>query len=671
MNRDILRTLSLKGDRNICVAILDGPVDIAHPCFQGYDLTVLPTLAPTAARSDGFMSAHGTHVASIIFGQPETSVPGIAPQCRGLIVPIFSDDHRSTKQLDLARGIERAVNAGAHIINISGGELTDFGEADGWLENAVSLCRQNNVLLVAAAGNNGCDCLHVPAALPAVLAVGAMDDHGHPLDFSNWGSTYEQQGILAPGEDILGAKPGGGTERLSGTSFATPIVSGVAALLLSEQVRRGETPDPQKVRQLLLQSALPCDDDVPEQARRCLAGRLNVSGAFTLLKGGNMSEELATASVPSVEASCGCNGGLVAAEPTTESGSMPALSVSEFAGASPATMEAAGPLEPQLLPSPAQPLTQMPAQPLTQMPAPTQTLSMTTNQVKPSQAPSELTNSQFTYVLGTLGYDFGTEARRDTFKQLMPPFDFAGNMVPANPYDARQMVDYLGNNISEARSLIWTVNIELTPVYAIDPTGPFASETYHALQELLSGQIQAEDNEEYVERVSVPGILTNRWVKLFSGQVIPVVEPQSTRGLYGWKVNGLVNAALEAVRAEGGNAGEARIRQTLDGFLNRIYYDLRNLGTTSQDRALNFAVTNAFQAAQTFSQSVAAGMELDSVTVEKSPFCRLDSDCWDIKLKFFDPENNRRAKKIYRFTIDVSDLVPVTMGEVRSWSSSY
>nr|ACA04487.1 TruA [uncultured Prochloron sp. 06037A] len=671
MNRDILRTLSLKGDHNIRVAILDGPVDIAHPCFQGYDLTVLPTLAPTAARSDGFMSAHGTHVASIIFGQPETSVPGIAPQCRGLIVPIFSDDRRRITQLDLARGIERAVNAGAHIINISGGELTDFGEADGWLENAVSLCRQNNVLLVAAAGNNGCDCLHVPAALPAVLAVGAMDERGHPLDFSNWGSTYEQQGILAPGEDILGAKPGGGTERLSGTSFATPIVSGVAALLLSEQVRRGETPDPQKVRQLLLQSALPCDDDAPEQARRCLAGRLNVSGAFTLLKGGNMSEELATASFPSVEASCGCNGGLVAAEPTTNSGSMPALSVSSFAGASPATMEAAGPLEPQPLPFPAQPLTQMPAQPLTQMPAPTQTLSMTTNQVTPSQAPSELANSQFAYVLGTLGYDFGTEARRDTFKQLMPPFDFAGNMVPANPYDARQMVDYLGNNISEARSLIWTVNIELTPVYAIDPTGPFASETYHALQELLSGQIQAEDNEEYVERVSIPGVLTNRSVKLFSGQVVPVVEPQSTRGLYGWKVNGLVNAALEAVRAEGGDAGEARIRQTLDGFLNRIYYDLRNLGTTSQDRALNFAVTNAFQAAQTFSQSVAAGMELDSVTVEKSPFCRLDSDCWDIKLKFFDPENNRRAKKIYRFTIDVSDLVPVTMGEVRSWSSSY
>ena len=92
---------------------------------------------------------------------------------------------------------------------------------------------------VAAAGNNGCDCLHVPAALPAVLAVGAMDAHGHPLEFSNWGKAYQTQGILAPGKDITGAKSGGGTVQLSGTSFATPIVAGVAALLLSLQVQRG------------------------------------------------------------------------------------------------------------------------------------------------------------------------------------------------------------------------------------------------------------------------------------------------------------------------------------------------------------------------------------------------------------------------------------------------
>jgi len=67
---------------------------------------------------------------------------------------------------------------------------------------------------------------------------------------------------------------------------------------------------------------------------------------------------------------------------------------------------------------------------------------------------------------------------------------------------------------------------------------------------------------------------------------------------------------------------------------------------------------------------VAIGMELDTIEVEKSPFCRYGSECWDVKLKFFDPENGRRAKRVFRFTIDVCDRTPVTLGEVRSWAVS-
>ncbi|WP_293353275.1 MULTISPECIES: PatA/PatG family cyanobactin maturation protease [unclassified Microcoleus] len=660
---DRLSTIS-QGNNSICIAVLDGPVDRNHPCFQGADLTYLPTLVKGEAQTNGNMSIHGTHVASIIFGQPGSSVEGIAPRCKGIIVPIFADDRLKTSQLDLARGIEQAVNAGAHVINLSGGQLTDFGEADGWLKNAVRLCRENNVLLVAAAGNNSCDCLHVPAALPSVLAVGAMDAHGKPLGFSNWGEAYKDQGILAPGEDILGAKPGGGTDRLSGTSFASPIVSGVAAVLLSLQRERGETPDPHKVRQILLQSALPCDPDLPEETRRCLAGKLNIPGAITLLKGGNMAEEFTSVSASEIEAAgCGCDGSPsnTGEAIATAQGQSPQTSVATAATATAGAVPSNTPNLQDLIQSFPTATTQQPMMP-----------NLTANSVTASQAPSEVADmGQLVYALGTLGYDFGSEARRDSFKQLMPPFNFGTTMVPANPYDARQMVDYLDANISESRSLIWTINIELTPVYAIDPSGPFAAESYRALHELLAGQIQPENDAEYVERVSIPGILTGRKVKLFSGQVIPVIEPQSTRGIYGWKVNNLVAAAMNAVQAEDGTADEESIRKTLDGFLNRIYYDLRNLGTTSQDRALNFSVTNAFQAAQTFSEAVAVGMELDSITVEKSPFCRMDSDCWDVKLKFFDPENSRRAKKIFRFTIDVSDLIPVTLGEVRSWSSPY
>ena len=339
-----------------------------------------------------------------------------------------------------------------------------------------------------------------------------------------------------------------------------------------------------------------------------------------------------------IEPACGCGGGLVTDAPA------PDIDIQETPKPAIAATPSAPPV-PSTLPTP---------------------------QMIPSQAPSDLANSQLVYALGTLGYDFGSEARRDSFKQLMPAYDLgSGTMVPANPYDARQMVDYLASDISEARSIIWTLNIELTPVYAIEPKGPFARETYIALQELLAGQIQAEDSEDYIERVSIPGVLTGRAVRLFSGQVVPLIEPQSTRGLYGWKVNTLVNAALETVSASENAADEEAMRRTLGSFLNRVYYDLRNLGTAPHDRALNFSVTNAFQAASTFSQAVAQGMELDSIDVEKSPFCRMDSDCWDVKLKFFDPENSRRAKKIFRFTIDVSDLIPVTLGEVKTWSSPY
>ena len=650
-----------KGTSDITVAILDGVVDTDHPCFEGANLTRLPTLVQGNASTTGQMSTHGTHIASLIFGQPKTAIEGIAPQCRGLLAPVFADDNRKLSQLDLARAIEQAAEHGARVINISGGSLTDMGEAEDWLDRAVQMCRDRNILIVAAAGNDGCDCLHVPAALPAVLAVGAIDARGHPLDFSNWGEAYQTQGILAPGENILGAKPGGGTLRLSGTSFAAPIVTGVAALLLSLQAQRGEEPNPQAVREALLASALPCEFANTENGRKCLAGVLNIPGAVQHLTGETMTDSIETQQL--VEASgCGCEGTPEPIEATIKPHSeIPEL---EVVAAGVTTSESAAPAAVIAAEVPANPT------PVNQtIPQGATVPETTTNSITPSQAAEP--SGGIVYAIGTLGYDFGTEARRDSFKQLMPALNIEGTQVPANPYDARQMVDYLGDNLYEAKSLIWTLNLELTPIYAIEPLGSFASDVYTVLQQLLSGQVQAEDSEEYIERVSIPGRITGRTVRLFSGQVVPVIEPQSPRGMYGWRVNTLVSAAIAAVGAEQEETDEAQMRRTLSSFLNRIYYDLRNLGQTSQDRALNFAATNAFQAAQTFSEAVGAGMELDSINVSKSPFCRMDSDCWDVQLKFFDPENSRRAKKVFRFTIDVSDLIPVTLGEVRSWSSPY
>ena len=283
----------------------------------------------------------------------------------------------------------------------------------------------------------------------------------------------------------------------------------------------------------------------------------------------------------------------------------------------------------------------------------------------PSSSPGVL---PAVYALGTLGYDFGTDARRDTFKQLMAPVEINGAVVPANPFDSRQMVDHLAAHPSEARSLIWTLNMELTPIYAIEADGAYAAAVYEVLARLLAGEVASSDDPAYVERVAIPGRLPGRTVKLHNGQLVPVIDCEQLRGLYGWEVNKLVTAAVAAAADAPGSTPDVVVAANLREFLTKVYYDLRNLGMTSADRALNFAATNAFQAAHTFAGALAEGRVLDTIYVEKSPFCRLDSDCWDVRLRFFDPENDRRARRVFRFTIDVSDIMPVTLGDVRTWT---
>jgi cyanobactin maturation PatA/PatG family protease len=284
------------------------------------------------------------------------------------------------------------------------------------------------------------------------------------------------------------------------------------------------------------------------------------------------------------------------------------------------------------------------------------------SKVKPSTA-----HSGHVYALGTLSYDFGDAARRDTFKQKMAPVNLDGALVPPDPYDARQMVEHLDNNPDEAHSLIWTLNLEQNTIYALDPKGPFANDIYEMFLLMLNGQLEPETSAEFIERVSIPGRQTTRTVQLFSGEVVPVLNVRHPRGMYGWNTNALVNAALVTVE-DLEEIGEERLREGLTAFLNRVYYDLHNLGQTSRDRALNFAVTNTFQAASTFADAIASGRQLDTIEVEKSPYCRLNSDCWDILLTFFDPDSALRSRQVFRFTLDVADSVPVTVGRVRRWS---
>jgi cyanobactin maturation PatA/PatG family protease len=260
------------------------------------------------------------------------------------------------------------------------------------------------------------------------------------------------------------------------------------------------------------------------------------------------------------------------------------------------------------------------------------------------------------YALGTLSYEFASDAIRDSIMQDMDE--------GANPYDQLQLLAYLERNPWDATSVVWTLNVDGVPLYAIVPRGPFADEAYARLRKYLGEQLK-----EGVERVSVPGVLKgSAKVPHFD---LPVIQPE-IRGLHSWTVTGLIHAVCgNPPPKEKPREYEAYTTklQGLKNFLERIYYELRNRGLTPQERAMNYAASNAFNVAQIFERAIKDGMELDRIEVERSPISRPRSDCWDVKLRFFEPARRlERAAKVYLFTVDVSAVYPVALGGVRSWS---
>ena len=718
----------IAGDADICVAVLDGPVDLTHPCFNKAKLTQLETLVSGVA-SEGQSAHHGTHVASLIFGQYDSSIRGISPGCRGLIIPVFADGPDGSvapcSQIDLAHAITQAVEQGAHVINISGGELVSSGEPHPLLDKAVRLCAKNGVLIVAAVGNDGCQCLHVPAAISSTLAVGAMDAQRLPLDFSNWGETYQNNGILALGEKLLGAVPGGGVTTKSGTSFATPIVSGIVALLLSIQIQRGDKPDPYAVRDAILQSAHPCFPSEGLDCSRHLRGRLNIGGAYNLVtkrqqavtdSNNSVQQIQGNASIGLVESSKRQPVlGVLNAEFTTHKPEITTLSTQNSTLDAMKALENPDSIELKSIDEEMNEQTKNQVQETNMAEVIDKTCGCPKKQAKteemnelydqkidgngitgshvhasdvqaaestmpnqeaatPSVMPSEVHpaacsacgQQSLVYALGTLGYDFGSEARRDAFVQSME-----GDWP--NPDDPAQLLTHIEENPEYAESLTWTLEIESNPVYAIRPIGSFASITYKQLSKFLK-----EQQTEGVERVSIPGVIAGK-VKLLSGQVVPVIIPE-LRGMCSWSTDALVREVVLAVigsAPEDANEKElkvhsemkAQVEESVRNFSERVYYELMNLGRASPERAMNFAGTNAYQSASVFWQAASDKLMLDNIETERSPVCRPGSDCWDVKLTFFDPANRLTvARKVYRFAVDVSDVVPVTVGKVRSWS---
>jgi subtilisin family serine protease len=236
------------GSQDIVVAVIDSGVDYLHEDLAANMWVNPDEIAGNGIDDDGngFVDdihgvsvvsnpnmhsgdpidqhGHGTHVAGIIAAQGFNGKGGVGVAFNTRVMAVRAAQYSGVLTMDdIAEGIMYAVENGAEVINMSFGGYTESVLVQDALEVAL-----HQAVLVAAAGNDGADIPMFPGALSYVLSVGASTPADGKASFSNSG--YD---IMAPGVSIHSTLPGNQYASWSGTSMATPVISGVAALMRS------------------------------------------------------------------------------------------------------------------------------------------------------------------------------------------------------------------------------------------------------------------------------------------------------------------------------------------------------------------------------------------------------------------------------------------------------
>jgi subtilisin family serine protease len=212
------------------VAVLDTGIDAAHPALAGRihpggvdvvdgDLDPSEVADGVDNGGDGLVDeafGHGTYVAGLI--------ALVAPSARLLPVRVLDSDG-SGSAWTIAQGLVAAADRGAGLVNMSLGA----GDLGFVVEGLVKDLVEGDIVIVAAAGNDGDATRRWPAAYPDVISVGGHDGRtGIRSTFTNWASWVQ---LSAPGVGIDSTYPGGRYARWGGTSAAAPVVTAAAALI--------------------------------------------------------------------------------------------------------------------------------------------------------------------------------------------------------------------------------------------------------------------------------------------------------------------------------------------------------------------------------------------------------------------------------------------------------
>lgn len=210
--------------RGVKVAVVDTGIDCAHPdlaanCAGGYN-------AIDSGKPPMDDNSHGTHVAGTIAGAKDgKGVVGVAPAARLYAVKVLDGDGGGSLT-SIVKGIVWTGRNGIQVANMSLG--SPVGSV--FMRLAVAYAKSKGVAIIAAAGNSG-GSVGYPAAYEDTIAVAAADSDDKLAEFSSRG---KQVDFIAPGVDVESSVPGGKYDRYSGTSMATPHMTGLAALAIQQ-----------------------------------------------------------------------------------------------------------------------------------------------------------------------------------------------------------------------------------------------------------------------------------------------------------------------------------------------------------------------------------------------------------------------------------------------------
>jgi len=232
---------STSGGFNVNVAVLDTGVNFDHPDLSGVKGTCFDFTSPVKAVKEGSCgdkNGHGTHVAGIVganSGADGLGVYGVAPLVSVSAYKVCGNNGFCFAD-DIASALRHAADNGINVVNMSLGSDADSS----LISSAVDYAFSKGVLMVSASGNDGPfeNSIDFPAAYKEVVAVGAINSLIEITEWSSRGNNLKTEPFVVEDGDIEFALPGENIEStwkdngyaiLSGTSMASPFLSGLAA----------------------------------------------------------------------------------------------------------------------------------------------------------------------------------------------------------------------------------------------------------------------------------------------------------------------------------------------------------------------------------------------------------------------------------------------------------